>query len=125
MVDRSRARPEHVFVHEREGRPPFIVRGGNRFTPEGQRGAGGRGGDPAARRASMGHISFGLAGFDYVAVKAELEQRGLTARVDTGGRGDISTAAFKSYHTTTPNGWDLQISNRVSRDGGGGGWHHD
>lgn len=31
VVDRSRAAPEQVFVHEREGRPPFIVRGGNRI----------------------------------------------------------------------------------------------
>ncbi len=31
LVDRSRARPEHVFVLERPGLPPFIVRGGNRI----------------------------------------------------------------------------------------------
>ncbi len=31
IVDRSRAAPERVFVLEREGRPPFIVRGGNRI----------------------------------------------------------------------------------------------
>ena len=31
IVDRSRAEPERVFVLEREGRPPFIVRGGNRI----------------------------------------------------------------------------------------------
>ncbi|MBX3186436.1 MAG: site-specific DNA-methyltransferase [Labilithrix sp.] len=31
IVDRSRERPERVFVHEREGRPPFIVKGGNRI----------------------------------------------------------------------------------------------
>ena len=41
---------------------------------------------------------------------AELSRRGLMAREDTGGRGDIHTASFKSYHTTTPNGFDLQIS---------------
>jgi hypothetical protein len=58
----------------------------------------------------MGHISFGIAGFEPDAVKAELTRRGLTAREDTGGRGDIHTAAYKSYHTTTPNGFDLQIS---------------
>jgi hypothetical protein len=44
-------------------------------------------------------------------VKAELDKRGLNARVDTGGTGDIHTTAYKSYHTTTPNGFDLQISN--------------
>jgi len=73
---------------------------------------GGRG--PAApgapRRASMSHISFGITPFDPDAVKAELTKRGLTAREDTGGRGDIHTAQYKSYHTTTPNGFDLQIS---------------
>lgn len=31
IVDRSRANPERVFVHERPNRPPFIVRGGNRI----------------------------------------------------------------------------------------------
>ncbi|MBX3229901.1 MAG: site-specific DNA-methyltransferase [Labilithrix sp.] len=31
IVDRSRAQPDRVFVHERPGRPPFIVRGGNRI----------------------------------------------------------------------------------------------
>jgi hypothetical protein len=43
-------------------------------------------------------------------VKAELEKRGLRARIDTSTRDDIHVAAFKSYHTTTPNGYDLQIS---------------
>jgi catechol 2,3-dioxygenase-like lactoylglutathione lyase family enzyme len=65
---------------------------------------------PAVRRASMGHISFGIENFEPDAVKAELTKRGLTAREDTGGRGDIHTAQYKSYHTTTPNGFDLQIS---------------
>lgn len=31
VVDRSRKRPDDVFVLERDGRPPFIVRGGNRI----------------------------------------------------------------------------------------------
>jgi catechol 2,3-dioxygenase-like lactoylglutathione lyase family enzyme len=65
---------------------------------------------PPARHASIGHIAFGITPFDPDDVKAELEKRGLTARVDTGNRGDIHTAAYKSYHTTTPNGYDLQIS---------------
>ena len=77
-------------------------------------GGGNRGGAPStmppARRAAMGHIAFGITPFDPDQVKAELEKRGLTARVDTGGRGDIHTASYKSYHTTTPNGYDLQIS---------------
>jgi catechol 2,3-dioxygenase-like lactoylglutathione lyase family enzyme len=80
-----------------------------------RRGGGGNRGaapstTPPARRAAMGHISFGIAAFDPDQVKAELDKRGLAARMDTGGRGDIHTAAYKSYHTTTPNGFDLQIS---------------
>lgn len=47
-------------------------------------------------------------------MKAELTKRGLNAREDTGGRGDIHTAPYKSYHTTTPNGFDLQISNTIN-----------
>jgi catechol 2,3-dioxygenase-like lactoylglutathione lyase family enzyme len=68
---------------------------------------------PAVRRASMGHISFGLDPFDYAQVKAELDKRGLTGRADTGGSKKIDdpTALYKSYHTTTPQGFDLQISN--------------
>ena len=78
-----------------------------------RRGGGNRGAAPGGlppRRAAMGHISFGIAAFDPDQVKAELTRRGLTAREDTGGRGDIHTATYKSYHTTTPNGFDLQIS---------------
>jgi catechol 2,3-dioxygenase-like lactoylglutathione lyase family enzyme len=80
-----------------------------------RRGGGGNRGaapptTPPARRAAMGHISFGITPFDPDQVKAELDKRGLTARVDTGGRGDIHTSSYKSYHTTTPNGFDLQIS---------------
>lgn len=62
----------------------------------------------------MNHVSFGIAGFDPDAVLAELTKRGLSARVDTGGRGEIHEAPYKSYHTTTPNGYDLQISNTIS-----------
>jgi catechol 2,3-dioxygenase-like lactoylglutathione lyase family enzyme len=82
----------------------IIRRGGG-----GNRG-GGAGTMPSTRRAGMGHVAFGITPFDPDQVKAELEKRGLTARVDTGGRGDIHTASYKSYHTTTPNGFDLQIS---------------
>jgi catechol 2,3-dioxygenase-like lactoylglutathione lyase family enzyme len=90
----------------------IIRRGG------GNRGAGA-GTTPAARRAGMGHIAFGISPFDPDQVQAELEKRGLTARVDTGGRGDIHTANYKSYHTTTPNGFDLQISNATRATRGG------
>jgi catechol 2,3-dioxygenase-like lactoylglutathione lyase family enzyme len=88
----------------------IIRRGGG-----GNRGAGPNGGP---RTAGIGHIAFGITPFDPDQVKAELEKRGLTARVDTGGRGDIHTASYKSYHTTTPNGFDLQISatNKATRE---------
>ena len=80
----------------------IIIR--RRFRP------GGAGTTPMARGATIGHIAFGITPFDPDQVKAELEKRGLTARVDTGNRGDIHTAGYKSYHTTTPNGFDLQVS---------------
>jgi catechol 2,3-dioxygenase-like lactoylglutathione lyase family enzyme len=87
----------------------LIIRGGNSLSPAWVKDS------PAATRATrIGHISFGIAGFDPDAVKAELDKRGLSARVDTGGNGDIHTAAYKSYHTTTPNGFDLQISNEIA-----------
>ena len=61
-------------------------------------------------RKRIDHISFGISPWDTDGVKAELEKRGLKARIDTSTRDDIHVAAFKSYHTTTPNGYDLQIS---------------
>jgi predicted enzyme related to lactoylglutathione lyase len=97
----------------------IIRRGGGGGGGRGGAGAdtsGGRGGQPAApppRRASMDHVSFGIAPWDTDGVKAELDKRGLSARADTGGKGDIHDAAalYKSYHTITPDGFDLQISN--------------
>ena len=73
---------------------------------------------PPARGATIGHIAFGIMPFDPDQVKSELEKRGLTVREDTGGKGDIHTASYKSYHTTTPNGFDLQISSttRATRE---------
>jgi catechol 2,3-dioxygenase-like lactoylglutathione lyase family enzyme len=90
----------------------IVRRGGG-----GNRGSGGT--MPPARRAVMGHIAFGITPFDPAQVKAELDKRLLTARVDTGGRGDIHTASYKSYHTTTPNGFDLQISATTRANRGG------
>jgi catechol 2,3-dioxygenase-like lactoylglutathione lyase family enzyme len=87
-----------------------IIRGGNPNDPNfGRGGRGGRGGG-GTRRASIDHISFGISPWDTDGVKAELEKRGLRARIDTSTGDDIHVAAFKSYHTTTPNGYDLQIS---------------
>jgi catechol 2,3-dioxygenase-like lactoylglutathione lyase family enzyme len=92
----------------------IIIRGGNPLDPEFGKG-GGRAG-----RARIDHISFGISPWDTDGVKAELEKRGLRAQTDTSSRhqaadgtwvpDEIHTAAFKSYHTATPNGYNLQIS---------------
>ena len=83
----------------------IIIRGGNPLAPNFR--------PPTQRRAQMGHVSFGIAPFDADGTKADLTKRSLNAREDTGGKGDIhdEKAKYKSYHTTTPDGFDLQISN--------------
>src|SRR5256886_4268277 len=72
-----------------------------------RRGGGGRGGaptpPPTTRRPAMGHISFGITPFDPDQVKAELEKRGLNARMDTGGGGGTPTPSHKSDPTPHPN----------------------
>jgi catechol 2,3-dioxygenase-like lactoylglutathione lyase family enzyme len=74
--------------------------------------ANGRGGGaPQNRKASIDHIAFGITPWDPDAVKAELDKRGLSGSADTGGNGDIHSAPYQSYHTNTPNGFNLQISN--------------
>jgi len=90
----------------------IIIRGGNPLAPSGAQGN--------APRQGIDHISFGIAPWDTDGVKRELETRGLKATIDTSSRhkapdgtwvpDDIHTAAFKSYHTDTPNGYNLQIS---------------
>jgi catechol 2,3-dioxygenase-like lactoylglutathione lyase family enzyme len=97
----------------------ILIRGGNANAPG---GLAARGGGPVVRRAQMGHIAFDIANFDPDKVKAELLKRNLTAREDTGATADslpeekdIHTSTHKSYHTTTPNGYDLQISAKVKR----------
>jgi catechol 2,3-dioxygenase-like lactoylglutathione lyase family enzyme len=93
----------------------ILIRGGNELDPNfGQGGQGGRGGGGApARRARMDHVSFGLAPWDTDGVKAELDKRGLSGSPDTGGKGDIHLESnrYKSYHTNTVGGYNLQISN--------------
>lgn len=92
----------------------IIIRGGNPLDPAfGQGGRGGGAGtnpQPGARRARIDHISFGIDPWDTDGVKAALEKRGLRARPDTSTDDEIHVSEFKSYHTTTPNGYDLQIS---------------
>jgi catechol 2,3-dioxygenase-like lactoylglutathione lyase family enzyme len=92
----------------------IIIRGGNSKDPN-----FGRGGAPA-RSTRIDHISFGISPWDTDGVKAELDKRGLVATVDTSSAhpgpdgkmvpDDIHTAPFRSYHTRTPNGYNLQIS---------------
>ncbi len=79
----------------------IIIRGGNPKNPAFKL---------SGQSAVLDHISFGIAPWDTDAVRAELEQRGLPVRVDTSTKDEIHVAAYKSYHTRTPNGFDLQIS---------------
>ena len=96
-----------------------LIRGGNPNDPnfgkppaapaEGQGGRGGRGGG-RAQAPGIDHISFGTQPFDPDAVKQALETRKLRAQIDTGNTGDIHETAYKSFHTQTPNGYNLQMS---------------
>ncbi|MDE3154772.1 MAG: VOC family protein [Acidobacteriota bacterium] len=79
----------------------IIIRGGNVLSH-----AFGRPG-PQGR---IDHISFGIQPWDTDKVKAALEARHLPARVDTSTGDEIHVAAFQSYHTFTPNGYNLQVS---------------
>ena len=84
-----------------------LIRGGNSLSPTFDANA--------PRRAAINHISFGLTPFDAHATEDELIKRGLTHSADTGAKGDIfsDSTKFKSYHTRTPQGFDLQISNET------------
>ena len=81
----------------------IIIRGGNPLDP-----AFGQGRGRAAGR--IDHISFGISPWDTDGVVAALESRGLTHTIDTSDGNEIHVAQYKSYHTTTPNGYNLQIS---------------
>lgn len=52
------------------------------------------------------HIAYKIEDWDTDRVKAELERRGLTPRLDTGG----DTPNYVSFHVEDPDGSDLQIS---------------
>jgi catechol 2,3-dioxygenase-like lactoylglutathione lyase family enzyme len=85
-----------------------IIRGGNPNDPNfGKPPANGKG---RARTPGIDHISFGIQPFDPDAVKEALEKRGLRAQIDTGNTGDIHKTAYKSFHTQTPNQYNLQMS---------------
>jgi hypothetical protein len=81
----------------------IIIRGGNPLDPD-------FGKTPNPLAGQIDHISFGIAPWDTDGVKTALEQRGLDAEADTSDGAEIHAAQYKSYHTTTPNGYDLQIS---------------
>jgi len=79
----------------------IIVRGGNPLDPNfGQRPG----------REGIDHISFGISPWDTDSVAAALESRGLPHTIDTSDGMEIHVAQYKSYHTRTPNGYNLQIS---------------
>jgi hypothetical protein len=68
----------------------------------------------------MNHISFGVSPFDADKIWDECCKRGLQARVDTGAiasspdkEKNIHTANYKSFHTRTPNNYDLQFSGKI------------
>ena len=65
---------------------------------------------PGRAGGRIDHISFGISPWDTDAVKAELEKRGQHVTIDTSDGAEIHVAQYKSYHTTTPNGYNLQIS---------------
>jgi catechol 2,3-dioxygenase-like lactoylglutathione lyase family enzyme len=86
-----------------------IIRGGNPNDPNfGKPPANGKG---RPRNVRIDHISFGIQPWDADTVKEGLDKRGLRAQIDTGNTGDIHVTAYKSFHTRTPNGYNLQMSN--------------
>lgn len=80
-----------------------IIRGGNRFDPA-------FGGPGARQGGTIDHISFGIAPWDTDKVKAETEKRGLPISIDTSDGNEIHMAQFKSYHTRSTMGYNVQIS---------------
>lgn len=93
----------------------LLIRGGNAMSPTFTM--------PPVRNATMDHISFGVTPFDPDVVAAELCKRGLQAQVDTGAiassaarEKDIHTSTYKSFHTRTPNNFNLQFSSKISAD---------
>jgi catechol 2,3-dioxygenase-like lactoylglutathione lyase family enzyme len=90
-----------------------LIRGGNPNDPNfGKPPANGKG---RPRTPGIDHISFGIQPFDPDVVKEALEKRGLRVQIDTGNTGDIHQTAYKSFHTRTPNQYNLQMSN-ITKD---------
>jgi catechol 2,3-dioxygenase-like lactoylglutathione lyase family enzyme len=93
----------------------LLIRGGNSLSPTFTM--------PPQRVAVMDHISFGITPFDPDKVYEALCSRGLQAQVDTGSipssppsEQDIHTSTYKSFHTRTPNNFNLQFSSKISSD---------
>ena len=85
-----------------------IIRGGNPNDPNfGKAPANGK---ARPRNVRIDHISFGIQPWNPDTVKDGLENRKLRAQVDTGNTGDIHEAKYQSFHTRTPNGYNLQMS---------------
>ena len=86
-----------------------LIRGGNPNDPNfGKPPANGKKERP--RNVRIDHISFGIQPWDADAMKNGLEKRELRAQADTGNTGDIHETKYQSYHTRTPNGYNLQMS---------------
>lgn len=61
---------------------------------------------PAERKGMVDHVAYKIDEWDTATVKAALERRGLTPRLDKGG----DTPNYVSFHVEDPDGFDLQIS---------------
>jgi catechol 2,3-dioxygenase-like lactoylglutathione lyase family enzyme len=88
----------------------ILIRGGNPMSPTYNASA--------PRRASIDHVSFGVTPFVPDVMAAELKARGLNVQYDIGIPGMDATAHindpdvnYKSFHTNTPENFNLQFSN--------------
>lgn len=87
----------------------IIIRNNRQQGRDGAAAPQGRG-ERSAPTGVINHVSWGIQPWDTDKVKAELERRGLNPRPDMVGDN------FKSFHVLDPDGWDLQISNKVKAD---------
>ena len=92
-----------------------LIRGGNSLSPNFDKSA--------PPRAAVDHVSFGISPFDPDATAKDLTSRGLTASPDIGIPGMDAAAHirdtvvnYKSFHTNTPMGYNLQISNATKQN---------
>jgi predicted enzyme related to lactoylglutathione lyase len=88
----------------------ILIRGGNNLSPNFDKSA--------PPRAAIDHVSFGIEPFVPDAVASELTKRGLTVQYDIGIPGldakahiNDANVNYKSFHTTTTMGYNLQFSN--------------